>query len=501
MEPIQTAPTSADATSRVARFGNKLSFRFEGSNISFPLHHLPSQVKCTSLPFALLHQTVMHPLRLLQSPFRKMERQSREADSAPLACPLASSCTCLVRSSNRLARHVAACHSRQLEAYAASVASLASKQALIAAKAAAKKADVSVGEAEQPTLEELEGDDGKEDAPVPPLSCSLCAMLVECRQMGLPAILDWGYKSSEQPMTGHGESQTSFSSRASEPERSLGRPHSLHGRFSIKGRIEGGAAPDEGVSVYSSLVKRPAEAPPTLAELAALTYATAAELEAHVGSSHEDLMLAMSAYVACLGSGWEGSACPLSSAAVKSEDPTLEDPTSSAASHLSKVHAAYGVSRHGINSAILKEAKSVNAAKGVATRFAATDDVSRPGVGRFVFYSVEELQQHITSTPAHVDHTLQVRRRGERHTTEFRGCTSCFDCDWSSIVSQVLRLGLMTVTTGSLREKLTCEILEDSLIKRNLNLFLSLLLFQVHLAAKSHSDTGFLTPLACCCMS
>lgn len=83
-------------------------------------------LSCTSLPWALIHQSVMHPWQLLRGPFLKQERQTLEAGLVSLACPMASACHTSVRRCHRLARHVALAHRPALQAIARCIAATAS---------------------------------------------------------------------------------------------------------------------------------------------------------------------------------------------------------------------------------------------------------------------------------------------------------------------------------------------------------------------------------------
>ena len=145
------------------------------------LNHSPAslpQVRCSSLPWALSHQAVSHPLTLLRLPFRKLERQERESGAAPIPCPLMSNCSCLIRKSSRLARHVGL-HSPQLLDLAVAVAKEAEARAteLVGKGSATESAAL---QAQLPAHIKATGVDTLSFA------CPCCTALVAPASLGLP---------------------------------------------------------------------------------------------------------------------------------------------------------------------------------------------------------------------------------------------------------------------------------------------------------------------------
>ena len=266
----------------------------------------------------MLHQAVLHPISLLRTPCRKLDRQAREAGTAPLACPLASTCSCLVRTPARLSRHVAACHSPQLLELAAAVAKEAHTQAV---------AKDTAGGSREPLL-----------------LCPCCIILDETGRLGLPRLPEDGY------------------------ERHAGAP--AVATVPPPGQAPGGmeSAFGGGSSSSNGLHQLGGQAAAKTRQ-----YGSWQELQAHISSQHEGQLVSLAAYIAGLGHGWEGAPCPLAV------------PSAEIHSH------SHGSSRG-------------------AGGFGQYDLVACPGVGRFVFDSVEGLLEHCGGV--HMAHMLQVGAKG-----------------------------------------------------------------------------------------
>ena len=220
------------------------------------------QVRCSALPQSLLHQAVVHPLKLLQMPFHKLERQLLEAKAAQQACPMASACGCQVRKSARLARHIAHCHSPQLLGLSEMVA-----------KKAQVNADVSkserVGHSENSCASDLNTGSGQVAMS---FNCPFCAMTASLSQTGLPSIHDWGYVRQAAKT-----STSSCVTAADKPMQSV---------------------------VHGATRKN---------------FSTFIELSEHIKMEHEGQIVCLGAYISGLGGGFEGTPCPLAAPSIDVE--------------------------------------------------------------------------------------------------------------------------------------------------------------------------------------
>ena len=307
-------------------------------NMSLPSVVYTLQVRCSALPQSLLHQAVRHPLAILRLPFRKLERQAGEAKAALLACPLASACNCRVRKSIRLARHVASSHAPQLLDLSRAVAKISQAWAV----SSTGDGGVNMGKEDLGSdRSSLSSCTGTADVC---FTCPCCVILASTSQTGLPSILDWGYAKHEDPST----------------QGPVSRRHP-------KGGLSSASDPVLGQFEVQSKARK--------------QFSTWKDLSDHIALEHEGLMICLAAYVSGLGSGSEGTPCPLA--------------TPSAEMEATQRIGGRGVRKQDGGGSLPR--RSHHAHDGF---------VSCPGVGRFVFDSVEGLLEH--SIAVHMEHLLQV---------------------------------------------------------------------------------------------
>ncbi|KAG1679941.1 hypothetical protein FOA52_007005 [Chlamydomonas sp. UWO 241] len=294
----------------------------------------------------------MHPWQLLRTHFHKKERQAKEvaARLAPIHCPLSSTCGCVVRGTARLARHVAARHADVLHKIAAAVVSVAPSHELSDQERHVQSVAVGVAAAAAAASGGAAAG-GRAAAAAPAAGVEPPLLLLRCPCCLVDAeVSQLGLSGIE------------------------------------RGYARDGAA--DGPRPGSRVV-----------------VATRAEMVLHVASAHEDMLLALASYVDGLGRGHEGSDCPLATGGRHPNHVSLA--SAATAEH---THCYQPIYKGGTEYSRVPTWEGTDASTSSSAWLDGGARGSCPGVGHFVYFSMDELMAHACGV--HVDHMMKVLKAG-----------------------------------------------------------------------------------------